>query len=142
MNLSAFLVPNHTPPVQKGLILTHQLCRSFNCLQFASLSLLHLIFFTCHFFLFHTSNPPSSPSLPPSTLPSFTRLPDPSPPCAPLISPLADPFRLIPIFSLIVIKSHSVSSWQECEICQGKAIKVTADWNRLGEQQGKWREAS
>lgn len=125
-SLSVQRVPSSLASCAAALIV----CRSF--------PLVHLIFSTCHFFLFHSPNPPSPTSPAPSFHPpSPTRLPDPSPPH---VSPLTDPFRLIPIFSLIVIKSHSVSSWQECEICQGKAIKVTADWNRLGEQQGKWRE--
>lgn len=50
-----------------------------------------------------------------------------------------DPLSLILHSSFIVIKSRAVSPWQECEICQGEAIKVTTDWNRPGEQQSKLR---
>lgn len=70
------------------------------------------------------------PPLPPEASPILTF---PSLLSSQLISPLADPFCLIHILSLFVIKSHTCLPRQECEICQGKAIKVTTDWNRLGE---------
>lgn len=57
---------------------------------------------------------------------------DPHFPLAPLISTHLSS-RWPHILSLFVIKSHTCLPRQECEICQGKAIKVTTDWNRLGE---------
>lgn len=56
-----------------------------------------------------------------------------------LLSPLTDPLCLILLSSFIVIKSHAVSPWQECEICQGRAIRAPTDWYRPGEQQSKLR---
>lgn len=45
-----------------------------------------------------------------------------------LLSPFTDPLCFILLSSFIVIRSHAVSPWQECEICQGRAIRVTIDW--------------
>lgn len=66
------------------------------------------------------------PPLPPEASPILTF---PSLLSSQLISPLADPTSCL----FLSLRVTPCLPRQECEICQGKAIKVTTDWNRLGE---------